>query len=84
MYVTKKMKLVVTVTAHFKGKTTLSITTFRIRGFYVTLSITILCYYAECHILFTIMLYVIMLSVIMPSVVILSVVVPISADVFQK
>ncbi len=45
----------------------------------MTLSITILCYYAEscyaeCHILFTIMLYVIMLIVIMLSVVMMRVI----------
>jgi hypothetical protein len=47
----------------------------------MTLSITILCYYAEwhiadCHILFTIMLNVILLSVILRSIVMLSVVAP--------
>jgi hypothetical protein len=35
----------------------------------MTLSIALLCYYTECHILFTIMLNVVMLSVVMLSVV---------------
>ncbi len=42
----------------------------------MTVSITMLCYYAACRILFTIMLNVIMLSVVMLSVVMLSVVAP--------
>jgi hypothetical protein len=41
---------------------------------YMTMSITMLCYYAECLILFTNMLNVVMVSVVMLSVVILSVV----------
>ncbi len=35
----------------------------------MTLSITMLCHYTECHILFTIMLNIIILSVIMLSVI---------------
>ncbi len=42
----------------------------------MTLSITMLCYYAECHVLFIIMLNVIILSVAMLNVVILNVVAP--------
>jgi hypothetical protein len=64
------------------GATTLSVTTFRImtfsiRSFYVTLSISdsqhkqnsiiMLCYYAVCRILFTIMLNVVLLSVVAPK-----------------
>ncbi len=53
------------------GATTLSITTFSImtlsiRGLHVTLSITMLCHYAEYRILFIIMLNVVMLSVVVP------------------
>jgi hypothetical protein len=60
---------------------TFSITTPSIGSFYMTLSITMLFYFAECHnaefhILFTIMLNVIVLSVVMMSVVMLIVVVP--------
>jgi hypothetical protein len=40
----------------------------------MTLSITMLCHYAECRVLFIIMLSVIMLSVVMLSVIMLSVV----------
>jgi hypothetical protein len=40
----------------------------------MTLSITMLSYYAECHILFTIMLNVIVLRVIMLSVIMLNVI----------
>jgi hypothetical protein len=40
----------------------------------VTLSLTLLCYYAECRILFTIILHDIMLSVVMLNVIMLSVV----------
>jgi hypothetical protein len=39
----------------------------------MTHSITILCYYAECHILFTIMLNVVMQNAVMLSVVMLNV-----------
>jgi hypothetical protein len=55
---------------------TFSITTLGIRSFYdiehkwlsacITFSITMLCYYAECCILFAIMLNVVMLSVVVP------------------
>jgi hypothetical protein len=58
------------------GATTLSITTFSImtlgiRGLHVTLSttahsVTMLCHYAECRILFIITLNVVMLSVVVP------------------
>ncbi len=42
----------------------------------MTLSITMLCYYVECRILFTIMLSVVMLNVVVLNVVMLSVVGP--------
>ncbi len=54
--------------------TTFSITTISIKGFHVTLSIIILCHYAECRVLFTIMMNAVMLSVVMLSVVMLSIV----------
>ncbi len=58
--------------------TTLTITrhSASIRGLYVILSITMLCYYAECGILFTFMLNVVILSVVMLSVVMLIIVAP--------
>jgi hypothetical protein len=60
---------------------TLSIMTLSIRSFYVTLSITMLCYdagcpYDECRILFTVMLNVIMLSVAMLNVIMLGTIHP--------
>jgi hypothetical protein len=53
------------------GATTLSITTFsmttlNIKGLYVTLSTTTLCFHAERHFLFNTMLNAIMLSVVAP------------------
>ncbi len=51
--------------------TAFSIMTLSLKGLYVTLSITMLCHCAECHILFTVML-----SVIMPNVIMMSVVMP--------
>ncbi len=46
----------------------------------MTLNITVLCQYAECHILFSIMLNIIMLNVVMLSVIILSVIAPLITD----
>ncbi len=39
-----------------------------IKGLHATLSVTTLCYYAECRVLFVVMLNVVMLNVIMLSV----------------
>ncbi len=57
-----------------KGCTTHCITTISIQIPLTTLSIKMLCHYAECRVLFTIMLNVIMLSAVMLSVVMLIVV----------
>ncbi len=58
--------------------TTFVIPTLSLKGLHVTLSvsnsITTLCYYAECHVLFIIMLNVLMVSVIMLNVVMVSVI----------
>ncbi len=48
--------------------------TLSIKGLYVTLSIIMLCHYAECRVLYFITLNLIMMSVVMLNVIILSVV----------
>jgi hypothetical protein len=51
-----------------------SLTTLSTNGFFATFSITKLCHYAECCVLFIVMLNVIMLSVVMLNVIMLNVV----------
>jgi hypothetical protein len=67
--------------------TTLSITTLGIKGLVATLSITIICHYAECHYAkccASFMINVIMLSAIMLRVIMLIVVAPYGfANCFQ-
>jgi hypothetical protein len=46
----------------------------------MTLNITVLCQYAECRILFSILLNIIMLNVVMLSVIMLSVIAPLIND----